>query len=44
MGATPPKAVTSRFSQVGGNQTTEPSEIFFDLIQGDEGVETPSPQ
>ena len=43
MGATPPKAVTNRFTQVGGNQTTEASEVVFDTIQGDECVETPPP-
>ena len=43
MGAIPPKAVISRFSQVGGNRTTEASEIVFDPTQGEEGVETPSP-
>ena len=31
------------FPQVGGNQTTEASEVIFDPIQGDEGVETPPP-
>ena len=41
MGATPPKAVTNRFPQAGGNQTTEPLEVIFDPIQGDEGMETP---
>ena len=43
MGAIPPKVVISRFPQVGGNRTTEASEVVFDPIQGDEGVETPSP-
>ena len=43
MGATPPKAVISRFPQVGGNQTTEASEVVFDPTQGDVGVETPLP-
>ena len=43
MGATPPKAVTNRFPQVGGNRTTEASENVFDSIQGDEGMETPPP-
>ena len=41
MGAIPPKAVTNRFPQVGGNRTTEASEVIFDPIQGDEGMETP---
>ena len=43
MGATPHKAVTNRFPQVGGNQTTEASYVVFDPIQGDEGMETPPP-
>ena len=43
MGATPPKAVINRFPQVGENRTTEASEVIFDPIQGDEGVETPPP-
>ena len=43
MGAILAKAVISRFPQVGGNQTTEASEVIFDPIQGDEGVETPLP-
>ena len=41
MEATLPKAVTNRFPQVGENRTTEASEVIFDPIQGDEGVETP---
>ena len=36
----PPKAVTNHFPQVG---TTEASEVIFDPIQGDEGVETSPP-
>ena len=40
MGATPPKAVTNRFPQLGGNRATKASEVVFDPIQGDEGVET----
>ena len=43
MGAIPPKAVINLFPQVGGNRTTEASEVVFDPIQGDEGVETPPP-
>ena len=43
MGPTPPKAVTNGFPQVGENQTTEVSEVVFDPIQWDEGVETPPP-
>ena len=43
MGAIPPKAVINRFPQVGGNRTTEASEVVFNPIQGDEGMETPTP-
>ena len=43
MGAIPPKAIINRFPQVGGNRTTEASEVVFDPTQGDEEVETPSP-
>ena len=43
MGATPPKAVTNRFPRVGGNRITEASEVIFDPIQGDKGMETPPP-
>ena len=43
MGAIPPKAVINRFPQVGGNRTTETSEVVLDPTQGDEGVETPPP-
>ena len=43
MGAIPPKAVINRFPQVEGNPTTEASEVVFDPIQGDDGVETPPP-
>ena len=32
MGATPPKAVISRFPQSGENRTTEAPEVIFDLI------------
>ena len=39
MGVTPPKVVTNHFPQAGGNQTTEASEVVFDPIQGDKGVE-----
>ena len=31
----------NRFPQVGGNQTTEASEVVFNPIQGDKGMETP---
>ena len=43
IGAIPPKAVINRFLQVGGNRTTEASEVVFDPIQEHEGLETPSP-
>ena len=43
MGAIPLKAVTNHFPQVGGNRTTEASEVIFEPIQWDEGVETPPP-
>ena len=39
MGVSPLQAVTNRFPQVGGNRTTEASEVIFDLTLGDEGVE-----
>ena len=34
---------TNHFPQVGENQTTEASEVVFDPIQGDKGMETPPP-
>ena len=40
MSAIPPKAVINRFPQVGGNRTTEASEVIFNPIQGDKGMET----
>ena len=40
MGATPHKAVTNRFPQVGGNQTSEAPEVVFDPTTGGEGMET----
>ena len=43
MGGIPPKAVINCFPQVGGNQTTEASEVIFNPIQGGEGVKTPLP-
>ena len=43
MGATPLKAVTNHFPQVGGNQISEPPRFVFDPAPGDEGVETPLP-
>ena len=43
MGATPLKAVTNRFPQVGGNQISEALGVVFDPTPGDQGVETPLP-
>ena len=43
MGAIPPKAVTNRFPQVGGNQTSEAPRVIFDPTHGNEGMETPPP-
>ena len=43
MGATPHKAVTNRFPQVGGNQTSEAPGVVLDPTTGSEGVETPPP-
>ena len=43
MGAIPSKTVINHFPQVGGNQTTEASEVILNPIQGDKGVETPPP-
>ena len=43
MGATPHKAVTNRFPQVGGNRTSEAPGAVFDPTLGDEGVETTPP-
>ena len=43
MGATPHKAVTNRFPQVGGNRTSEAPGVVFDPTTGGEGVETPLP-
>ena len=43
MGATPHKAVTNRFPQVRGNQTSEAPGVVFDPTLGDEGMETPPP-
>ena len=43
MGATPHKAVTNRFPQVGGNRTSEAPGVVFDPTTGGEGVETPPP-
>ena len=33
----------TRFPQVEGNRTTEASEVIFDPIQGDEGLNPPPP-
>ena len=43
MGATPHKAVTNRFPQVGENRTSEAPGVVFDPTLGDEGMETPPP-
>ena len=43
MGATPHKAVTSRFPQEGGNRTSEALGVVFDPIIGEEDMETPLP-
>ena len=43
MGATPLKAVTNHFPQVGGNRTSEAPRIVFDPTLGGESVETPPP-
>ena len=43
MGDNPLQAVTNRFPQVVGNQTTEALEVVFDLTQGDKGMEIPPP-
>ena len=42
-GATPHKAVTNRFPQVGGNRTSEAPGVVFDPTTKGEGVETPPP-
>ena len=43
MGATPHKAVTTRFPQLGGNRTSDASRVVFDPTLGGEGEETPPP-
>ena len=43
MGATPHKAATDRFPQVGGNRTSEAPGVVFDPTTKGEGVETPPP-
>ena len=40
MGGIPLQAVSNRFPQAGENQVTEVTEVFFDLTQGEEGMET----
>ena len=42
-GATPHKAVTDPFPQVGGNRNSEAPGVVFNPSLGDEGMETPSP-
>ena len=42
-GATPHKAVTNNFPQVGGNQTSVAPGVIFDPTTGGEGMETPPP-
>ena len=43
MGATPLKAVTNRFPQVGGIRISEAPGVVFDPTPGDKGMETPLP-
>ena len=43
MWATPQKAVTNHFPQVGRNQTSETPRVDFDPTTGGEGVENPLP-
>ena len=43
MGATPHKAVTNQFPQVGGNGTSEAAGVVFDPTTKGKGVETPTP-
>ena len=43
MGATPHKAVTNLFPQVGGNRTSEAPGVVFDPTTGGKGMETPPP-
>ena len=43
MGATPLKAVTISFPQVGGNRISEAPGVVFNPTPGDEVVETPPP-
>ena len=43
MGATPHKAVTNRFPQVGRNRTSAAPGVVFDPTTEGEGVETPPP-
>ena len=44
MGATPHKAVTNHFHQVGGNRTSEAPGAVFDPTTKGDGVETPPHQ
>ena len=41
MGATPHKAVTNHFAQVGGNRISEAPGVVFDPTTKGEGVKTP---
>ena len=43
MWATPVKAVTNRFPQVGVNRISEAPRVVFDPTLGGKGVETPLP-
>ena len=42
VGDSPPQAVTNRFLRQG-KLSNRGSRVFFDLTQGDEGMETPPP-
>ena len=44
MGATPHKAVTNCFPQVGGKRTSQAPGVVFNPTTKGEGVETPPPQ
>ena len=43
MGATPHKAITNCFPQVGGNRTSEAPGVIFDPTTRGKGMETPLP-
>ena len=43
MGASPLKAVTNRFPQVGGNRISEAPRVVFNPTLSGEDVETPPP-